>query len=149
MQLFYTPGSLLPILHCQLLLSRPSTGTVLAAHKKRIVSEPLILILSHSSKQPHHTPCMHHICIYASNAPCELRRNVLMDRTIVRDVQSTFCRLLNIALARPSVGSPAHYRMLITSHQVTWNCWTALSYVCFHGKHRKLNPSTVGLLRKD
>lgn len=30
-------------------------------------------------------------------------------------------------------------------HQVTWNCWTALIYICVHGKHRKLNLSTAGL----
>lgn len=118
-QLFYTPGSLLLILHCQRLFSKPSMRIVLAAHKKRTVSEPPILISSHSSKQLHHTPYTHHICIYASNAPCELRRNVLMDQTIACDVQSTFCRFLNISLARSSVGSPAHYRMLITSHQMT------------------------------
>lgn len=135
------------ILNCQL-LSRPSTGTRLAAHRNQIVGEPLILTWSHFLSS-HIIPYIkQHISIYASNAPCELRRNVLMDQTIVCDARSTFCRLLNISLARLSVGSPAHYRMLITSHQVTWNCWTALSYVRFHGKHQKAKP-LHSWLRKD
>lgn len=99
-----------------------------------------ILLSSHTIPHTHTTSVhMHQIHL------CKLRSNVLLDWIIVCDVQCTFCRLLSVSLARPSVGLPAHYGMLITSHQVTWNCWTTLFHICVHGKHRKLNLSTAGL----
>lgn len=146
-QLFYIPGSLVSILNFSFSFLGHQQEQYLQLTKTKLLVNHWFWY-GHISKQPHHTPYTQHISIYASNAPCELRRNVLMDQTIACDVQSTFCRLLNISLARPSVGSPAHYRMLITSHQVTWNCWTALSYVCFHGKHQKAKP-LHSWLRKD
>lgn len=118
-QLSYAPASLLPTLHRQLLFSRPSPGRVFQAHPKQLVSAPPIWILRHSSKETHRAPNTLHIHTYSSNEPCEVRRNVFLDQTIACDVPSTFCRLLHISLAGLSAGSPAHYRMLITSSQVT------------------------------
>lgn len=126
-QLFYTPGSLLPILPWQLLLSRPSMGIVLAAHRTWTASEASILLWSHSPVAAPYPLYIPRVYVHQMHLVSQGEMSQWIQLFIACDVQRIFCRVLNTSLARPSVGSPLHYRMLITSHHVTWNYSAALS----------------------
>lgn len=108
-QLFYTPGSQLPILPWQLLLFRPSMGIVLAAHRTWTASEASILLWSHS---PVAAPCpiyIPRVYVHQMHLVSQGEMSQWIQLFIACGVQRIFCRVLNISLARPSVGSPLHY----------------------------------------